>query len=203
MNPLVNLAKQAVENYINDNIVIIPPTDLPKEFFEKKAGVFVTIMKDPARNASPHSDAGGGELRGCIGTYSPTRKNIAEEIIYNAVAAATEDYRFGKIKKEELPHLSYEISILNIPEKIDNIKDPAKSSEEEFRRAGLDPKKYGIIVMTNNFPIKSALLLPDLEEVNTTEQQIAICCQKGGIDSEKEKLVIYKFTVEKIKDDDK
>jgi len=177
MNPYSLLAKQAVENYINDNIVIIPPADLPKEFFERKSGVFVTIMKD-------------GELRGCIGTYSPTRKNIAEEIIYNSIAAATEDYRFGKIKKEEFPRLSYEISILNVPEQIKDMKE-------------LDPKKYGIIVMTNSFPIKSALLLPDLEGVDTIEQQIAICCQKGAISPEKERLVIYKFTTEKIKDDDK
>ena len=168
MNPLVNLAKSAVVNYIKDNIVIIPSKDLPKEFFEKKAGIFVTIEKDK-------------ELRGCIGTYLPTRLNIAEEIIYNAVAAATEDYRFGPIQPAELAYLSYTVYILSEPESVKDVKT-------------LNPKKFGIIVKSKE---KSGLLLPDLDGVDTVEQQIAICCQKGVIDPDQEETLIYKFTVEK------
>ncbi len=185
MNPLVLLAKQAVENYIKEGKIIESPKDLPKEFSQRKAGAFVTIEKD-------------GELRGCIGTYLPTRKNIAEEIIQNAIAAATEDYRFGPISKEELPYLSYEVSILSEPEPVKDIKE-------------LDPKKYGIIVKSQGFASgsdvifntapksyqKTGLLLPDLEGVDTIEKQISIACQKGGIDPQTEKIIIYKFTVEK------
>lgn len=168
MNPLVVLAESAVESYIKDGKVIEIPKDLPKEFLVKKSGVFVTIEKD-------------GELRGCIGTYLATRKNIAEEIIYNAVAAATEDFRFGPIQEKELGSLEYTVYILNPPEQIKDIKE-------------LNPKKYGIIVKSG---AKTGLLLPDLEGVNTCEQQIAICCQKGGINLAKEKIAVYKFTVEK------
>lgn len=182
---LPELAKISVEAYIKEKKIIEPPTDLPKQFLEKKGGVFITIKKK-------------GELRGCIGTYLPTRVNIVEEIIRNTIAAATEDYRFGPITKEELPELSYTIYILSYPEPVKNIKE-------------LDPKKFGIIVKTGPFvfpnekevvfdgviPYKTGLLLPDLEEVDTVEQQISIACQKGGIDPGSEKIVIYKFTVEK------
>ena len=170
MHPLVFLAKQTVENYIKERKIISLLEDLPKEFLERKAGTFVTIEKN-------------SELRGCIGTYLPTRENIAEEVIYNAIAAATEDYRFGPIEDKELSSLSYTVYILNEQELIKDIKE-------------LDPKKYGIIVKTET---KTGLLLPDLEGVDTIEQQLSIACQKGGIDPNQEKFLIYKFTAEKFK----
>lgn len=185
MNPLVLLAKNAVESYIKEGKVIEVLENLPAEFLTKRAGTFVTIEKD-------------GQLRGCIGTYLPTRINIAEEVIRNAIAAATEDYRFGPIEKEELSYLSYTVYILSYPEPVKDIKE-------------LDPKKFGIIVKTGPFtypdqenvvfdgviPYKTGLLLPDLEGVDTIEKQISIACQKGGIDPLREKIFIYKFTVEK------
>ena len=176
MNPYILLVKQAIENYIKEKKIIFSPEDLPEEILKRKSGTFVTIMKND-------------QLRGCIGTYLPTRKNIAEEIIYNAIAAATEDYRFEPIKKEELPELTYTVYILNEPELIKDIK-------------GLNPKKYGIIVKTvpnSHFVAKTGLLLPDLEGVDTTEKQISIACQKGGINPLEEKFLIYRFAVEKYK----
>ena len=171
MNPYVLLAKEAVENYIEEKRVISPTGNLPQEF-ERRAGVFVTIEKD-------------GRLRGCIGTYLPVRDNIAEEIIHNAIAAAVEDDRFGAIKKTELSHLSYIVYLLNKPEKVLDL-------------AELDPKKFGIIVKAGR---RSGLLLPDLEGVNTVAEQIAICCQKGGIMLKQDNVEIYKFTVEKHEED--
>ncbi|MDD5145356.1 MAG: AmmeMemoRadiSam system protein A [Candidatus Pacebacteria bacterium] len=167
MHPFAVLAKKAVETYINEGKIISLPSDLSKEFLEKKAGAFVTLEKN-------------GKLRGCIGTYLPTRNNVAEEIIYNAISAATEDYRFDTVQADELPQLSYTVYILNEPGLISDIKE-------------LNPKKFGIIVRSGR---KCGLLLPDLEGVDTVEEQISICCQKGGIDP-KEKISIYKFTVEK------
>ncbi len=182
---IADFAKQAVERYIKKGEIISPSADLPEKFLKRKSGVFVTIMK-------------GKELRGCIGTCLPTRKNIAEEIVFNAIAAAKEDYRFDPIEEKELPHLSYTVYLLNEPEPIENSKE-------------LDPKKFGIIVKTVPFPsstgidvlfsghprVKSGLLLPDLEGVDTVKEQISIACQKAGIDPIKEKIIIYKFTVEK------
>ena len=185
MSPYIRLAKKAVEAYIKKGEIIKVPPDLPNEMIDKKAGTFVTIEEN-------------GNLRGCIGTFLPTQDNIAKEIIHNAIAAATEDYRFGSIKKEELSSLSYTVYILSTPELVKDIEE-------------LDPKIYGIIIKTS--PIspqggtdvvfnghsvpKSALLLPDLEGIDTVEKQILIACQKGEIDPLKEKIIIYKFKVEK------
>jgi len=184
MNYYVELAKSAVENYIKEKKIVSPASDLPEEISKRKAGTFVTIEKDK-------------ELRGCIGTYLPTRTNIAEEIIHNAIAAATEDYRFDSIKAEELPQLSYTVYILSEPQVVRDVKE-------------LDPRKFGIIVKTAPFtypnedvvfdghvPFKAGLLLPDLEGVDTIEKQFLIACQKGGIDPEREKVFIYRFSVEK------
>ena len=122
------LAKAAVESYINE-IKTIPPPENLEENFKRRAGVFVTIEKN-------------GELKGCIGTYLPLRQNIAEEIIHNAIFAASEDYRFGPIQKKELPYLSYTVYILNEPELvlIKEVSDPPKFFFEKLRRAKLDQK---------------------------------------------------------------
>ncbi len=171
MHTLVALAQKAVETYINTGKIIKAEDNLIKEFSERKAGVFITIEKNQ-------------DLRGCIGTYLPTRDNIIEEVIQSAISAAVEDYRFGPIQKQELPFLSYTVSILEKPELIKNKKE-------------LDPKEYGIIIKTLNYPPKSALLLPDLEGIDTIEKQISITCQKGGINSLEEELIIYKFRIKK------
>ncbi len=184
MNHYTLLAKLAVENNVKEGKIINPPAGLPKEFSEKRAGVFVTIEKD-------------NELRGCIGTCLPSRPTIAQEIIRNAVAAATKDSRFDPVEDEELPYLSYIVYILGDPE-------PIEETEE------LDPKKFGVIVKTApiafpnqevvfdaNVLLKSGLLLPDLDGIDTAEEQFSIACQKGQIDPAKEKVFIYRFTVEK------
>jgi len=185
MNPLVLLAKSAVEKFIGEKRIVEIPNDFPKDFLERKAGTFVTIEKD-------------GELRGCIGTDLPTRINVAEEIIYNAIAAAIEDCRFEPIQEKELNYLIYTVYILGCPGLARDIKE-------------LNPEKFGIIVRTSPFtfsnekevvfdgvvPYKTGLLLPDLEGVDTAEKQISIACQKGGINPEGETIFIYKFTVEK------
>ena len=198
MNPYILLAKQTIENYIKEGKIISLPDNLPEEFLKRRAGTFVSIFKTPESTRIGTRINANKELRGCIGTYLPTRANIAEEIIYNAIAAATEDYRFGPVQKEELPYLSYTVYILSEPELIENIKE-------------LNPKKFGIIVKTipitspngtdvvfnGHLPYKSGLLLPDLADVDTVEKQISLACQKGGIDPKKEKILIYKFRVEK------
>lgn len=168
MSIYTRLAKMAVENYIKEGKVITPPKDAPGELLNKKAGVFVTITKN-------------GDLRGCIGTYLPTKDNIAKEIISNAILAATEDDRFGSVKIEELPNLSYTVYILDKPEPIKNIDE-------------LDPQKYGIIVQSG---FKSGLLLPGLEDIDSREKQIFYACQKAGIDPQVDPISIYKFKAQK------
>ncbi len=165
------LAKEAVECFIREGRKIKVPENISSKLLKEKAGVFVTIKKN-------------GLLRGCIGTIVSTCKNIAEEIIENAIASARDDLRFGKIKPNELDELSYEVSVLREPQRV---ADPSK----------LDPQKQGIIVTTKDG--RSGLLLPGIEGVESSAIQILIACQKAGIDPENEKFEIFCFETEKYK----
>ena len=132
---------------------------------ESKAGVFVSIHKD-------------GMLRGCIGTIAPVAGCVAEEILRNAVSSGTEDPRFPPVEKEELDTLVYSVDVLGAPE-------PVSSPGE------LDVKKYGVIVTKGR---KRGLLLPDLEGVDTVEEQIAIARRKAGI-GEEDTVTLERFEV--------
>lgn len=147
----VRLARDSLEHYLLTGQVL-PAPDPPPPGLDRRAGVFVSIKK-------------GGELRGCIGTISPTRSNIAEEIIYNALSAGLEDPRFPPVTREELPLLEYSVDILEEPEPVKGLED-------------LDPRTYGVIV---SHGYKRGLLLPDLEGVDTPEEQVAIAKRKAGI----------------------
>lgn len=141
------------------------PDDVPDEMLKNKAGTFVSIKKN-------------GELRGCIGTIMPTKANIALEIISNAISSGTRDPRFNAVKMDELDLLSYSVDVLLEPEPIDSIKD-------------LDVKKYGVIVRSG---FRSGLLLPNLEGVDTPEEQVSIALQKAGI-SFREDFTMERFEV--------
>lgn len=164
MHPLVKLAKAAVEAYVTKGETISSPSELIPEMREN-AGVFVSIKKH-------------GELRGCIGTFMPTCGNVAEEIIRNAICAATQDPRFERISKDEMDDLVFSVDVLTPPQEVKNLKE-------------LDPEKYGIIVSKG---MRKGLLLPDLEGVETVEEQIRISRLKAGI-MDNEDVKIFKFEV--------
>jgi len=166
LHPIVKLAKEAVEGYVRHGKVL-RPTELTAEM-KGRAGVFVSIKKR-------------GELRGCIGTFAPTRANIAEEIVANAVCSATQDPRFVPVEASELDDLKYSVDVLTEPE-------PVKSV------AQLDPKKYGVILECG---FGRGLLLPDLEGVDSVEEQIRICRAKAGISAE-EPVKLYRFRVKRF-----
>src|SRR5208283_4171515 len=133
--PLVKLVKETVETYVREGRIINPPEELTPAMTER-AGVFVSIKKH-------------GELRGCIGTFEPTQASVAEEVIHNAISAATRDPRFLPVASDELKSLTYSVDVLTNPE-------PATKDD-------LDPKKFGVIVECG---WRRGLLLPDLEGVN-------------------------------------
>jgi len=166
-HPLVILARRAIEAFVREHRVIEPPEEFTEEM-RRKAGAFVSIKK-------------GGQLRGCIGTFMPTKENVALEVIENAFAAATRDPRFPPVGPQELPHLEVSVDLLSPPE-------PVSGPEE------LDPKRYGVIVESG---WKKGLLLPDLEGVDTVEQQLAIAMAKAGI-GRGEKVKLYRFSVERF-----
>lgn len=161
----VRLARKTIEEYIRTGKKIKVPEDLPEEMYRDRSGVFVSIKEN-------------GNLRGCIGTIGAVQNSIAEEIIENAISASTRDPRFAPIEQDELHLLTISVDVLG---KMQQIGSPSE----------LDVKRYGVVV-TKGY--KRGLLLPNLEGVDTVEEQIAIAKSKAGI-GEKEEVQLERFEV--------
>ncbi len=161
----VQLARLSLETFVKTHKPAELPKDLPADMTENRAGTFVSLHKN-------------GNLRGCIGTFMPTTNSIAQEILQNAISACSRDPRFSPVEVSELDDIEISVDILAEPERIFDIKD-------------LDAKKYGVIVENNG---RRGLLLPDLEGVDTPQEQIAIAKRKAGIPA-KEKVYVWRFEV--------
>ena len=148
----VKLARDSVEAWVRRRERLAVPEGLPGELLTRRAGTFVTLHKN-------------GRLRGCIGTILATRESVAEEILANAVSACARDPRFPPVTEEELPYLEISVDVLGELEPIDSPD-------------ALDVKRYGVVVSHGR---KRGLLLPNLDGVDTVEDQINIARQKGGI----------------------
>lgn len=161
----VRLARLSLETYIKTGKKAALPKELEKDLINKRAGVFVSLKKH-------------GRLRGCIGTIQPVKDSVAEEILSNAISAGCEDPRFDPVTVAELDDLIYSVDVLGEPERIDSPES-------------LDVKRYGVIVTNGS---RRGLLLPNLEGVDTVEQQIAISRQKAGIPAG-EPVMLERFEV--------
>lgn len=164
-DPYVNLARAAIYEYVQNGKELEVPDNLPDEMISKRGGTFVSVHKF-------------GDLRGCIGTIAATRKNLAKEIIGNAISAVSNDNRFSPVTKNELDYLDISVDVLSEAEDIDDM-------------SMLDVKKYGVIVTSGS---KRGLLLPDLEGVDSVEEQVRIARNKAGIGSN-EKITLKRFEV--------
>ena len=164
-------ARNVIEEYIqNDRQPAQREIELwsPLEALHKKGACFVSLKtKD-------------GHLRGCIGTILPVHQTLSEELVANAIAAATEDPRFLPVQPDELKNIVVSVDILSEPEEVHSIDE-------------LDVKIYGIIVSNG---VRKGVLLPDLDGVDTVERQIHIALQKAGISSH-DNITIYRFTVDR------
>ena len=165
-DPYVKLARASVEHYILRHKKLPMPQDLPAELTSKRAGAFVSIHEH-------------GRLRGCIGTIAPVQDCLAQEIIDNAVSASTRDPRFDPIRADELAWLEISVDVLGDPEPISSPKE-------------LDVKRYGVIVTKGR---KRGLLLPDLDGVDTVEEQISIAKSKAGIAEWDSNVQLQRFEV--------
>lgn len=176
-HPVVQLARAALEHYVETGLEIDFSAGAPHEGttpwvlpdgLPDRAGVFVTITMD-------------GDLRGCIGSTAPTEPNLALEIVRNAIEAGTRDPRFSPVDDDELPYLDYKVDILEEPE-------PATFDQ-------LEPKRYGVVVRKGEL---AGLLLPDLDGVDTAEQQVTIACRKAGLEPDEPGLELYRFRVRRF-----
>lgn len=162
---LVRLARRVVEGYVRTGEAPPLPEGLPDEMTKTRAGVFVSLKI-------------AGKLRGCIGTISAETGSIAQEITKNAVSAASQDPRFDPVRAEELPRITYSVDVLGQTERIDSIEQ-------------LDAKRYGVVVISG---YRKGLLLPNLEGVDTAEEQLKIAKRKAGI-PEDERCRMERFEV--------
>lgn len=95
----------------------------------------------------------GDRLRGCIGSLSPWR-SLADDVIGNAVAAATRDPRFPPVSAGEVDDLRVEVSVLSAAE-------PIVFDSEEDLRARLRPGVDGLIL---SFGAQHGTFLPQVWE---------------------------------------
>ena len=160
----VELAWSSIRHYLQQRTLWLGPVELSEEW-KRPGAAFVSLKKE-------------GALRGCIGTFAPTQATLTAEIIRNAVLAATEDPRFEPVREEELKTLQISVDVLSEPEKVES-------------EAQLDPKEYGVIVQQGH---RRGLLLPDLEGVDTVEEQLSIAKRKAGI-SETAAVELFRFRV--------
>lgn len=165
-DPYAGLARRSLEHYVRFGRRLPLPKDLPEEMTDRRAGAFVSIHKQ-------------GALRGCIGTISPVCENVAREILQNAVSAGTGDPRFPEVREEELDQLVYSVDVLGQA-------TPVDSPDQ------LDVKRYGVIASKGG---RRGILLPDLEGVDTVEEQIAIARRKAGIGEQETGVKLERFEV--------
>ena len=99
---LVEIAKGSILNGLGLNSAPTKRNQFP--WLLQHAATFVTLTMD-------------GALRGCIGSLSATRP-LGEDVASNARAAAFQDPRFPKLKRDEWPRCRVEVSLLSAPKPI-------------------------------------------------------------------------------------
>jgi len=164
-SPHVRLALTTIDNYVRYGRTIEAPPDTPTELLNTRAGAFVSLHID-------------GHLRGCIGTIEPIQDSLAMEIIENAISASTRDPRFVPVQPREVDLLECSVDVLSPFEEVHDLRE-------------LDAKKYGVIVECGS---RRGLLLPDLEGVDTVEEQIDIARHKAFIHRD-DTVKLYRFSV--------
>ena len=169
---LPTLARLAVETFVLKRRIIAPTPVISSHLLNQRSACFVSIKTIDR------------ELRGCIGTVEPEKDTLAEEIINNAINAATRDPRFPPVSPAKLPFLCYSVDVLD--------------QAEPARLEDLDPTVFGVIV-TDHLGLKRGLLLPGIEGIRTATQQVQIAARKAGI-APQESLRLFRFRARRFKE---
>lgn len=171
-NILLKVARESVESQVTTGK--LPEFDITDERLREPKGAFVTIKK-------------GEELRGCIGQIVQGEKPLWEVVQNMAVAAATKDNRFSPVTSEELPELTYEVSVLSLPFPVKDWKN-------------IELGKHGVIVKKG---MNSGVFLPQVaDEMSGGKEEFLaqLCWHKAGLPPESYKndpeLEMYAFTAE-------
>ncbi len=122
------------------------------------AASFVTLTMD-------------GSLRGCIGSLAASRP-LGEDVAANARAAAFQDPRFPKLKREEWPRCRVEVSLLSAPK-------PIAFADEAELLSLIQPGEDGLILECEG---KRATFLPQVwENLPEKRQFLAELVKKAGL----------------------
>ena len=171
-HPCARLARETVTRLLEGRPLPASGTEAaPSELWAERRACFVSIKTR------------SGALRGCIGTLAPSQRSLDREIIANAVSASTRDPRFPPMTREELPGVLFSVDVLSDPEPVTDLAD-------------LDPGEWGVIVSKDG---RRGVLLPDLEGVDTVEEQLAIAARKAGI-ADLRGISVERFRVDRFKE---
>jgi uncharacterized protein len=147
---LFRLAREAIRCHLHDQ----PPPALPQGRPDLAAprGAFVTLHR-------------GDELRGCIG-HSIARLPLAEAVRTLAVSAASHDHRFDPVRRDELPELHLEVSVL--------------SPLARVRFEEVDPGRHGLMIRHGG---RAGLLLPQVAQERGWDARTFVehTCRKAGL----------------------
>jgi AmmeMemoRadiSam system protein A len=174
---LRDLAYQSIRHGLSDGKALeIDITQYPAELQQKRA-TFVTLHRNK-------------ELRGCIGILKPMRP-LAEDVAYNAWAAAFSDSRFMPLTENELDDLDIHISILGTPEAIefDSEQDLIKQI-----RPGVDG-----LILEDGF--NKGTFLPSVwESLNDSREFLQHLKMKAGLPANywSDAIRVKRYTVEEF-----
>jgi len=104
---LTELARNTLESYFKGKEFV--PDKHTKDVYDQKQACFVTLTL-------------GGKLRGCIGSLVPQRE-LWRDVQENAINAAIHDFRFSKLKGDEVSKIKIEVSVLSLPKKINSVNE--------------------------------------------------------------------------------
>lgn len=171
--PLLRLAREAIAHWLALGPAPSPPDD---SRLQARGACFVTLTLD-------------GELRGCMGSLRRTR-SLGNDVIENAVAAATRDPRFPPLTAGEFEAVTIELSVLSEPDFIDF------ADEADLLRQ-LRPHEDGLILFAG---CRNATFLPQVwEQLPEPRLFLAALKQKAGMPAEKavDGLMAARYAVQK------
>jgi AmmeMemoRadiSam system protein A len=170
---LLGIARHAVEAHLSGFPLNLSETR--DGVSAEPRGVFVSLHK-------------GTQLRGCIGNVVPNDP-LYRTVARCAIAAATEDPRFSSVTLAELPLVSFELSVLGMPEPVQDVES-------------IEIGKHGLIIGKGS---ARGLLLPQVAVQYrwNRNQFLSETCIKAGLhpNSWREDAAIHCFTADVFRDE--
>ena len=150
---LLRLARTSIESVLDRRVPDVCADDYD-EALRSPAGAFVTLRTKQ------------GDLRGCIGSIRATEP-LFRAIVSSAVSAAFRDPRFLPVRRDEMPQLELEISVMGPIEKVRDFED-------------IEVGRDGLIVSRGRF---AGLLLPQVATEYGWDRQTFLdqTCIKAGL----------------------